>query len=313
MCLYQSTTFLFSEGHQAVKQPFLARVQLVGALQVEGLCIFRLFWITGLLTTWAWIYASVRQMALLSCLSFSVYILGCRQMTQLPCLSYIQYSIYVLIVCQVTLKSCYSQSICILVTTKWLHYLVCPIVSVSWVSAKWLQYLVSPTVHICIQCVRQMALLSCLSYSICILGVRQMSLLFRYQEDGSNKLMHGASKSQVWFIFTCIQKSHYFYRSSTLQYLHDIQLTPCISNRTTLLYLIGELASLLVVTNAHPPLSLVCQQLPFPLLCPSHPFTPYSSSYTIYIDNINNISVVFIWDIYYLVCPTISVSWVSAR
>jgi hypothetical protein len=158
-----------------------------------------------------------------------------------------------------------------------------------------------------------MALLSCLSYSICILGVRQMSLLFRYQEDGSNKLMHGASKSQVWFIFTCIQKSHYFYRSSTLQYLHDIQLTPCISNRTTLLYLIGELASLLVVTNAHPPLSLVCQQLPFPLLCPSHPFTPYSSSYTIYIDNINNISVVFIWDIYYLVCPTISVSWVSAR
>jgi hypothetical protein len=40
--------------------------------------------------------------------------------------------------------------------------------------------------------------------------------------------------------------------------------------------------------NTHPPLSLVCQQLPHPLLCPSHPFTPHSSSYNIYIDNINN-------------------------
>jgi hypothetical protein len=54
------------------------------------------------------------------------------------------------------------------------------------------------------------------------------------------------------------------------------------------IYLLGEPASLLIVTNAHPPLSLVYQQLPHPLLCPSHPFTPYSSSYTIYINNINN-------------------------
>jgi hypothetical protein len=51
---------------------------------------------------------------------------------------------------------------------------------------------------------------------------------------------------------------------------------------------LGEPTSLLVVTNAHPPLSLVSQQLPHPLLYPSHPFTHYSSSYVIYIDDINN-------------------------
>ncbi len=53
-------------------------------------------------------------------------------------------------------------------------------------------------------------------------------------------------------------------------------------------YLLGETVSLLVVTNTNPSLSLVCKQLPHPLLWPSHPFTPCSSSYTIYIDDINN-------------------------
>ncbi len=58
--------------------------------------------------------------------------------------------------------------------------------------------------------------------------------------------------------------------------------TPCIINKRTLLYLLGEPASLLVVTNTHPSLSLVCQELP-------HPFTPHSSNYIIYIDDINNL------------------------
>jgi hypothetical protein len=41
--------------------------------------------------------------------------------------------------------------------------------------------------------------------------------------------------------------------------------------------------------NTHPPLSLVCYQLP--TLCYfSHPNTPHRSSYNIYIDDINNIS-----------------------
>ncbi len=51
--------------------------------------------------------------------------------------------------------------------------------------------------------------------------------------------------------------------------------TPCITDKTTPLYLLGEPASLLVATNTHPPLSLVCQQLPHPLalasLALSHP------------------------------------------
>ncbi len=62
---------------------------------------------------------------------------------------------------------------------------------------------------------------------------------------------------------------------------HD---SPCFT------YLKNQPASFLVVTNTHPPLSLVCQQLPHPLLCSSHPFTPHSSNYIIYIDNISHLS-----------------------
>jgi hypothetical protein len=40
--------------------------------------------------------------------------------------------------------------------------------------------------------------------------------------------------------------------------------TPCFPS--THVYLLGEPASLLVVANTHPPLSLVCQQLPHSLL-----------------------------------------------
>jgi hypothetical protein len=48
-------------------------------------------------------------------------------------------------------------------------------------------------------------------------------------------------------------------------------------------YLLGEPASLLVVTNSHPPLSLVCRQLPHPLaFTPFTPFSPHSSHYIIY-------------------------------
>ncbi len=57
-----------------------------------------------------------------------------------------------------------------------------------------------------------------------------------------------------------------------------------------MVYLLGEPASLLVVTNTYPPLSLFSQQLLHPLgFCPSHPFTPHSSNYIIYIDGINNL------------------------
>ncbi len=52
--------------------------------------------------------------------------------------------------------------------------------------------------------------------------------------------------------------------------------------------LLGEPAAFLVMTNTHPPLSL-CQQLPHPPLCPCHLFTPHSSNYIIYIDNISNL------------------------
>jgi hypothetical protein len=66
--------------------------------------------------------------------------------------------------------------------------------------------------------------------------------------------------------------------------------TPCIVDKTTPLYLLGEPASLLVVTYPHPLLSLVFQQLPHPLA-----FTPLILShlacpnYIVYVENINNL------------------------
>ncbi len=91
---------------------------------------------------------------------------------------------------------------------------------------------------------------------------------------------------------TCTHKSHYIYRSFIAIFTRCTAFppdpTPLHFNKTTLLYLLGEPASLLVVTNTHLPLSLVRQQSPHPLLCPSHPVTPHSSNYIIYIDDINN-------------------------
>ncbi len=57
--------------------------------------------------------------------------------------------------------------------------------------------------------------------------------------------------------------------------------TPCISKHPLFYFLLFP-ATFLVVTTTHPPLSLVCQQLSHPLLCP--PFTPHSSNYIIYTD-----------------------------
>jgi hypothetical protein len=92
---------------------------------------------------------------------------------------------------------------------------------------------------------------------------------------------------------TCTQKSHYISQSFIVIFTRCTAFptnpTPCIINKTNLLYFLGEPVSLLVVTNTHPPLSFVCQQLPHPLLCPSHPFTPHSSNYIIYMDDINNL------------------------
>jgi hypothetical protein len=65
--------------------------------------------------------------------------------------------------------------------------------------------------------------------------------------------------------------------------------TPCISKHPLFYFLLFP-ATFLVVTTTHPPLSLVCKQLSHPLLCPSHLFTPHSSNYIIYTDNISNLS-----------------------
>jgi hypothetical protein len=60
---------------------------------------------------------------------------------------------------------------------------------------------------------------------------------------------------------TCTEKSLYIYKSCIAIFTEctvlPLEPTPCIDNKTTLLYLLGEAASLPVVTNTHPPLSLV--------------------------------------------------------
>jgi hypothetical protein len=80
-------------------------------------------------------------------------------------------------------------------------------------------------------------------------------------------------------ILTCTQKSRYIYKSFIAIFTKCTTSlpnpTPHVGNKTTPLYLLGEPASLLVVTNTHPPLFLVCQQLPHPFafapLTLSHP------------------------------------------
>jgi hypothetical protein len=101
-------------------------------------------------------------------------------------------------------------------------------------------------------------------------------VLFRYHEYGSKKL-------NVYFthglFLTCTPKSRYIYKSFIAIFTRHTAFppnpTPCIIDKTTPLYLLGEQVSLLVVMNTHPPLSLVCQQLPHPLafapLTLSHP------------------------------------------
>ncbi len=79
---------------------------------------------------------------------------------------------------------------------------------------------------------------------------------------------------------TCTQKYIYIYKSLIAVFAEctafPSKSTPCIIDKTTPLYFLGEPASLLVVTNSHPPLSLVCQQLPHPWLLPLLPFhTPH--------------------------------------
>ncbi len=74
-----------------------------------------------------------------------------------------------------------------------------------------------------------------------------------------------------------------------LQRYNNSQRRKTLPLETTPYYLLGEPASLLLLTNSHPPLSLVCQ-LPHPLgSTPFHPFLTHSSYYIIYIDHINNL------------------------
>jgi hypothetical protein len=92
--------------------------------------------------------------------------------------------------------------------------------------------------------------------------------VFRYHEDRSKKLNACCS---------CISCMVYFYPEHrnliiwrlyvtifTCYFNASFNLTPCLL--LPCVYLLGGPTSLLMMVNTHPPLSLVCQQLPHPLL-----------------------------------------------
>jgi hypothetical protein len=71
----------------------------------------------------------------------------------------------------------------------------------------------------------------------------------------------------------------------------------------TRVYLLGEPTSLLVVANTHPPLSLVCQQLPHPLLAfpPFHTLLFPTVQLTLFTQMMSAIPVVLVWNNYFFV------------
>jgi hypothetical protein len=80
--------------------------------------------------------------------------------------------------------------------------------------------------------------------------------------------MHVDYASYSWFIFNLNTEISLYlqitYYNNYTTYNASLNPSPCFI--TSCIYLLGEPASLLVVMNTHPPLSLVCQQLHHPLL-----------------------------------------------
>jgi hypothetical protein len=119
--------------------------------------------------------------------------------------------------------------------------------------------------------------------------------------------MHGTGSSYPWFIFNLNTKYCYSqitcygtYIRCTLKHLHVnpapyFPLPHPLFYSTnpfyiTTFYLLWKPAFLARGANTHPLLSLVCFQL-FTPYCFTHPETAHRSSYSIYIDDINNSAV----------------------
>ncbi len=100
---------------------------------------------------------------------------------------------------------------------------------------------------------------------------------------------------------TCTQKYYiYIYRIRNMILTHiqrfSTRKKTLPHERPRIMYLLGEPASFLVVTNSHPPLSLVCQQLPHPLAFTI--FTPFSPHIhiSLFTSTTLTISVIFVRD-----------------
>ncbi len=108
--------------------------------------------------------------------------------------------------------------------------------------------------------------------------------------------MHVTSSPYAWFIFNLNTKHHYARSYITvlhLKYGSTSTPAPCFSLPSTFTWdpylLIWRTSFLARDANVQLLLSLVCYQL-FTLCCFTHPDTPHRSSYSVYIDDINNIS-----------------------
>ncbi len=102
--------------------------------------------------------------------------------------------------------------------------------------------------------------------------------------------MHVARASFAWYIFNLNTGSYYLkIRHYSIYTPDNASFNPTSCSLLSPIYLLGELASLLVVRM--PIDSCPWSANNCPTLCRfSYPFSPHRSSYNIYIDDINNTS-----------------------
>ncbi len=102
--------------------------------------------------------------------------------------------------------------------------------------------------------------------------------------------MHVACASHPWFNFNLNTKTRYIYRLHITIFTWHIMphpicplhsIFPCLLTWRTTFFSRGD--------ECPSTLASGLQKLPHPLLCASHPFTPHSSYYIIYIEDISNL------------------------
>jgi hypothetical protein len=136
--------------------------------------------------------------------------------------------------------------------------------------------------------------LACLFLSWTDATVALAAYMFRYHEYGSKKLnAHQWCIARMVFL-TCTQKSRYIYKSCIAIFTEctviSMRSIPLHRQQNNPAFLTWR-ASFFARGDEYPSTLVSCLSTTAPPLgfYPSHPFTPHSSNYIIYIDDINNL------------------------